>query len=309
MKIDSEIRSSILIVDDEVTNINMLVHMLWEDYTLYVAKDGPAAIEMAKIHNPNLILLDIIMPGMNGYQVLEELRNSDNTKNIPIIFITGLSSSEDEEKGLSMEVADYISKPFAPSIVKLRIQNQMKLINYLQIIERMSMTDALTGLHNRRSFNERLRQEWGRAIREGASLGLIMLDVDNFKDYNDTYGHQQGDIVLQSVARVFFDVLKRSTDFVARWGGEEFIVLLPGSDIEAATLIAESIRVAVENADVNMKDGSVTRVTVSAGVNELAPSRDSIIDKFISDADKAMYIAKGQGRNRVVSVREVLIRR
>lgn len=302
-------KNTILIVDDEVTNINILINLLWNEYTLHVAKDGPTAIDMARTHAPDLILLDILMPEMDGYQILNELREFKSTKNIPVIFITGLSSDEDEEKGLSLEVADYISKPFVPAIVKLRIRNQIRIVNYLRIIEQLSMTDSLTGLHNRRSFNEKLRQEWGRAIREEVSISLIMLDVDNFKSYNDTYGHQQGDVVLQTVAKIFTRMLKRSADFVARWGGEEFIILLPSTDMAGAAKLADDIRVEVENTQIILTDGTVTGVTVSAGVNDLIPCNDSILDKFISDADKAMYLAKDRGRNRVVPSVEVLERR
>ena len=306
---EEAIKNTILVVDDEVANINVLIHLLWQDYTLHVAKDGPTAIEMARTHAPDLILLDIIMPDMDGFEVLSELREFKSTKNIPVIFITGLSSHEDEEKGLSLEVADYISKPFVPAIVKLRIHNQLRIINYLRIIERLSMTDALTGLHNRRSFNEKLRQEWGRAIREEMPLSLIMLDVDNFKQYNDTFGHQQGDIVLLTVSEVFSRTLKRSADFVARWGGEEFIILLPATDLAGAAKLAEDIRKEVERTEIVLADGTITSVTVSAGVNELIPSQSSVMDKFISDADRAMYVAKGQGRNRVVPVTEIFEKR
>lgn len=298
---DEDTKNTILIVDDEVSNINVLIHLLWNDYTLFVAKDGPDALEMARTRTPDLILLDIIMPDMDGYQVLEELRNSNSTKQIPVIFITGLSGHDDEERGLALEVVDYISKPFVPQIVKLRIRNQIRIINYLRIIERLSMTDVLTGLHNRRSFNEKLRLEWSRAIREGIPLSLIILDVDNFKRYNDTYGHQQGDVVLQTVAGVFANSLKRATDFVARWGGEEFIVLLPGTDLEGAISVAEIIRSEVEQTKILLQNGTAAGVTISAGVNELTPSQDSIIDKFISDADTALYAAKNLGRNRVAA--------
>ena len=297
----AETKNTILIVDDEVANINVLIHLLLNEYTLHVAKDGPTAIEMARTHMPDLILLDIIMPGMDGYQVLEELRASEDTKNIPVIFVSGLNSDDDEAKGLSLEVADYISKPLVAAIVKFRIRNQIRIINYLRIIERLSMTDSLTGLNNRRSFNDRLRQEWGRAVREEISLSLIMLDIDNFKNYNDTYGHQAGDLVLKAVAGIFDNMLKRSTDFVARWGGEEFIILLSGTDREGAVKLAEDIRTEVENTEIELYNGISTKVTVSAGVSELIPNQEDIIDRFISDADKAMYIAKSQGRNRVVS--------
>ena len=297
-------KNSILIVDDEPSNINILIHLLWDDYTLHVAKDGASALNLARIHLPDLILLDIILPEMDGYTVLENLRKFSSTKNIPVIFISGLSSIEDEEKGLALEIADYISKPFVPTIVKLRVSNQMRMLNYLRTIERLSMTDVLTGLNNRRSFNERLRQEWSLAIRERIPLSLIMLDVDNFKNYNDTYGHQQGDMALKSLAEVLTNCIKRSSDFVARWGGEEFIVLLPSTDLNGAKLIAERLRTEVEQTPVPLPNGELTTITVSAGITKLTPRQDSMIDKFISDADKALYIAKDKGRNMVVAIED-----
>ena len=294
-------KNSILIVDDQVLNITILIHLLRDEYTLYAAKDGPSAIELAIKHVPDLILLDIVMREMDGYQVLEKLRLIEATQNIPIIFITGLNSKEEEEKGLALEVADYISKPFTPSIVKLRVRNQIRMINYMREIEKLSMTDALTGLSNRRSFNIMLEKEWGRAIREQQPLSMIVLDIDKFKDFNDTYGHQHGDIALQTVAQILNSIIKRRTDYVARWGGEEFVILLPSTDVISAIKIAEKVRIEVENASIPHPDQFETRVTISAGVNGIIPTLSSVVDKFVSDADRALYAAKGQGRNRVVS--------
>ncbi|MCL1999326.1 MAG: diguanylate cyclase [Turicibacter sp.] len=294
-------KNTILIVDDEVMNIKILLNLLMPDYILYVAKDGNTAIQMALTHMPDLILLDIVMPEMDGYTVLKELRASRETQNIPVIFITSLSSEEDEKKGLALEVADYISKPFVPELVKLRIKNQMKIVRYLKIIENLSETDTLTGLHNRRAFNKQLLHEWGRAIRNHSTLSMLLLDIDHFKAYNDTHGHQQGDVVLRTVANIFKHTLKRSTDFVARWGGEEFIILLPDTTLAKAINIAEVLREEVAHCRLKLDNGQTANITISVGVNEIAPNSGSKIDKFISDTDKAMYLAKSQGRNKVIS--------
>ena len=298
---DEEKKNTILIVDDEITNLNLLIHALRNTYTLFVAKSGPAAIEMAKNHLPDLILLDIVMGEMDGYEVLRSLRDIEITQSIPVIFISGMNSQEDEEKGLALGVADYISKPFSPNIVKLRVRNQIRMINYLREIEHLSMTDALTGLSNRRSFNATLQREWGRAVRENESISMIILDIDMFKNFNDTYGHQHGDAALKIVAKVIVGTIKRPADFVARWGGEEFTVLLPSTDMDGAMVLAEEIRAAVEKIEIPHDDGFITRATISAGVSHLMPNKNSAVDKFISDADRALYSAKGQGRNRVVS--------
>jgi diguanylate cyclase (GGDEF)-like protein len=200
-----------------------------------------------------------------------------------------------------MNAADYISKPFSQEIVQLRVQNQIKIVNQMRTIERLSMIDQLTGIPNRRSFDERVRLEWKRSIREGIdnSISILVLDVDHFKNYNDTYGHQQGDVALQTVAGMFSKLLKRSSDFAARWGGEEFIILLPDTPLEGAMEIAENIRSNIEKTEIRHADGTKTKVTVSIGANAENPTVDSPVDAFISRADKALYAAKAAGRNRV----------
>ncbi|MCL2194004.1 MAG: diguanylate cyclase [Treponema sp.] len=294
-------KNSILVVDDEVGNLQVLAHILGMEYTIYTAKNGANAIEKAKEYMPDLILLDIIMPDMDGYQVLIELKSLETTKKIPVIFITGLSSIEDEAKGLSLNAADYISKPFSPTIVKLRVQNLIQIVNQLRTIERLSLVDQLTGIPNRRSFDERINAEWKRAIREGgpAPISILVMDVDHFKTYNDTYGHQQGDLALQVVAGVFSRHLKRSVDFAARWGGEEFIGLLPGTSLDGALEIAEDIRKSVENMEIDHYNGSSSKITVSIGVSTQKPTQSTWTDSFISMADRALYNAKAAGRNRV----------
>ena len=294
----SEKKNTILIVDDSADNLKILIHLLRDDYTLLVAKDGASAVEMAKAHTPDLILLDIIMPDMDGYEVLRIVKSTCETKHIPVIFITALDDAKDEEAGLAMDAADYISKPFVHGIVRLRVGNQIKMVNYLKEIERLSKMDELTKLANRRSFNEKLASEWGRAQREQTALGLIILDVDKFKTYNDTYGHQHGDTVLRTIAQTLEMITQRSSDFVARWAGEEFVVLLPNTNADGAMKVAEKIREEVEKTEIPHQDG-ISKVTISAGVNVIIPDVDSSVNKYISDADEALYRAKGEGRNRV----------
>ena len=292
-------KNTLLIVDDEMSNLRVLTHILGSDYTIYTAKSGENAMEKAVEYMPDLILLDIIMPEMDGYEVLAELKKMDAVKKIPVIFITGLDSTEDEERGLSLNAADYISKPFTPTIVKLRVRNQIQIINQLCTIERLSMIDQLTGIPNRRSFDERVNAEWKRAIREVTPISIMVIDVDKFKNYNDTYGHQQGDVALQSVANVFSRSLKPSSDFAARWGGEEFTVLLPNTPLDGALEIAENIRLNIEAMEIPHDDGSKSKVTASIGVTTRMPTQDSKVSAFISIADKALYDAKAAGRNRV----------
>jgi len=292
-------KNSLLIVDDEKSNILELTHILSPEYTIRVAKDGFDAIEVANQHLPDVILLDIIMPDMDGYEVINTLKSSDETKAIPVIFITGLNEAKDEEKGLALGAADYINKPFSPSIVKLRVKNQIQMLNYIRVIEGLSMIDQLTKIPNRRSFDERLHLEWFRAIRDKMPISLIYADIDNFKFYNDTYGHQQGDMALHTVALVFTQVLKRSVDFVARIGGEEFVVLLTNTDKDKAMNIAERLRKNVEDVQIPRADGKISRITISVGVHTLTPAPENSVDDFIRFADEALYAAKKGGRNRV----------
>jgi len=290
---------SILVVDDEKSNIDVLNHILKEKYKLFIAKSGESAIKIARENVPDLILLDIIMPDMNGFEVLTQLKKSDLTSNVPVIFITGQDSKEDEIKGLNLGAVDYITKPFHNVIVEARIRTHMKIVEQMQIIERMSIMDELTELPNRRYFNDQLTREWGRAIRETASISLLMIDVDKFKLYNDTYGHPQGDALLQAVSGVFKQALKRPADFVARWGGEEFIMLMPSTSLDGAIEVAERIRAGVEETIIPCADGTSTGTTVSIGVNSERPIINLPVAGFVSRADKALYAAKETGRNKV----------
>jgi len=291
--------NSLLIVDDENSNLKVLTHILGFDYTIYTASNGFDAIEKAKKYMPDLILLDILMPEMDGYQTLCAIKETVEIKKIPVIFITGLDSDEDEEKGLSMDAVDYIVKPFSPTVVKLRVRNQIQIVSQLRTIERLSLIDQLTNLPNRRCFDERLLMEWKQAVREKTNISLIIMDLDKFKDINDVYGHQQGDVVLQTVAGIFSQVIRRPGDFAARWGGEEFVILLPNTPIEGAVEIAENIRKTVEDTDIQRDDGPHMKISISAGVTSLIPSVNSSIDNFISAADRELYDAKAAGRNKV----------
>jgi diguanylate cyclase (GGDEF)-like protein len=292
-------KNSILIVDDQNSNIMVLTQFLKPDYIIYSAKSGRKAINAAEKHQPDVILLDILMPEMDGYDVIEKLKSSEQTKNIPVIFISGFDNADDEEKGLSLGAADYISKPFNPAIIKLRVKNQIQLRNQLRTIERISIHDQLTDVLNRRGFDIRIEMEWLRSIREKSQISLLMLDIDKFKAYNDTYGHLQGDVLLKALAEVIRKSLKRPGDFVARWGGEEFAILLPNTDINGALYIAEQVRQNIEAAVIHCHDGSETRATACLGVCTQSPTKGCSYDSFMCKADKALYEAKKTGRNKV----------
>ena len=207
---------------------------------------------------------------------------------------------EDEEKVFSLGAVDYITKPFRKSTVTARVRTQLKIQEQMRLIEGLSFADTLTGIPNRRCFDSRLAIEWGRAIREKAPLALLMIDVDRFKAFNDSYGHQQGDEALKVVAATIRSELKRQTDLAARWGGEEFVALLPNTFIDNALFIAEHIREAVSKALIySLVDGAPLGVTVSVGVAVMIPGQDDQTRELVERADKALYVAKDLGRNRV----------
>lgn len=298
----------VLIVDDERSNLEVLSRILkpgcvdsvHSNYTLSVAKSGQTALAKATSDKPDLILLDIIMPDMSGYEVLSILQESEDTRSIPVIIITGLSSVKEEEKGFAMGAVDYITKPFHSSIVRARVKTQLRIIEQMRTIERLGLIDVLTNITNRRGFDNQITMEWGRAIREKSSISLLMIDIDRFKEFNDTYGHQQGDVILKAVAKILESTLKRPTDFIARWGGEEFAVLLPDAEIDGALKVAESIRENIEAAIFPSICGQTSlNVTVSIGAASMDPVIDSEISDFVGRADKALYAAKEAGRNRV----------
>ncbi len=292
-----ETKFSILIVDDEKTNLDVLNHILKNEYTIYVAKSGEMAIKRAVDDRPDLILLDILMPDMSGYEVLKELKENDVTRDIPVIFITGLASAADEEKGFLLGAVDYITKPFNNAIVKSRVRTHLKTVQQMRTIERMGMIDALTEIPNRRSFDEKISVEWKRAIREGETISILSVDADCFKQYNDTYGHLQGDILLQTLAKVFVSVLKRPTDFVARVGGEEFEIILPSTELKGAANIAEEIRQGVEKMEIPSMGNDATNITVSIGVAARKPKNGDDYIELLDEADRELYRAKNQGRN------------
>ena len=294
-------KNTLLIVDDENTNVKVLTQILGSEYVIYTATNGKSAIEKAKEYMPDLILMDILMPEMDGFKTLSEMRKIESLQKIPIIFISGLNNDKDEEKGLSLEAADYITKPFSAKIVKLRVHNQMQIINQLRTIKHLSMIDQLTNIPNRRSFDERLQLEWKLAIREHKPISILMMDLDKFKELNDTYGHQHGDVVLQAVANIFPQSFRRPGDFAARWGGEEFIVLLPNTPLDGAMEVAEKIHADIEKMEIPYAHGSKSKITISIGVHSTIPTNSSSLDTFLSNADKALYSAKEAGRNKVVN--------
>ena len=291
----------IMVVDDESSNLATLNKILSSTYTVIAVKSGEAALKRVEIEpKPDLIMLDIILPDMGGFEVLERLRQNPAAKDIPVIVISGQSGENDEEKGLFLGAVDYITKPFKSAVVLARVNTHTRIINQLRTIENLGLIDPLTEISNRRSFDSRLDLEWRRCMREQAPISFLMLDVDKFKLYNDTYGHPQGDELLKAIAKTIQGAARRPSDLAARMGGEEFGVLLSNTPLKSALIVAERIRAEVEALRLVLADGeTVTQTTISVGVATEYPVRDKKMEDLLSEADKNLYIAKNSGRNRV----------
>ncbi|MCK5273965.1 MAG: diguanylate cyclase [Alphaproteobacteria bacterium] len=292
-------RPRILIVDDIPANIKSLNAILADDYNVIFATDWRKGLELAGRMSPDIVLLDIMMPDMDGYEICRRLKSESETREIPVIFITALDSEADEEKGLSYGAADYITKPFRPAIVRLRVRNHLQLKLQRDRLESLTMTDGMTEIANRRRFDQHLDEEWRRCARMHIPLSAIMMDIDHFKNVNDTYGHDAGDIVLRETAAVMKKCL-RITDVICRFGGEEFLAICPGADMEMAKILGNRIRAAVQNNQVEA-DEFKGSVTISVGVAPRIAETTSP-KQLIKDADEALYAAKEAGRNKVCIV-------
>jgi diguanylate cyclase (GGDEF)-like protein len=294
-------RQRVLIVDDEKFNRQILSELLLPDYEVFLAKDGEQAIACAKATPPpDLILLDVIMPGMDGYEVLRRLRADERTCDIPVMFVTGMCEEEDETNGLNMGAVDYVLKPFRSAVVRARVRNHMSYIWQRKQLEMDAFIDSLTGIPNRRRFDQTMDIEWRRAKRHDTQLSLALVDVDYFKQYNDTYGHGAGDEALRQIAKAMLQVINRSGELVARYGGEEFVILLPEVEREEAVQIVERFRHAVENLGLcHEKSSAASCVTISVGGVSLMPSADATVAELLLLADNQLYLAKQAGRNQV----------
>ncbi len=293
----------ILVVDDEPHNIKLLSDFLKEGNKIMVAKEGEPALKVAWGPNPpDLILLDIIMPGLDGYEVCRRLKADDRSMHIPVIFITALDHADDETKGFNLGAVDFITKPFNPVIVKARVNTHLQLKRKTDLLEQLASLDGLTELPNRRSLDENLEKEIRRARRDNAALSLILIDIDHFKKYNDHYGHVAGDGCLKKVARVIKEAGKRGADFAARYGGEEFAVILPDTDAGGATQVAENTCWAVAALKLPHAASPIAdHVSISIGVSTVLPKNEELSPSdLITAADTALYQAKESGRNRAV---------
>lgn len=293
-------KPKVLVVDDEKANLKILSDLLQDEAQIHLAKCGEQALQKAERLKPDLILLDVIMPDLDGFEVIRRLKEDVNTKMIPVIFVTGLSDLSFEEKGLNLGACDYILKPFHSIIVKARVKLHLQLVKQRQMLERLALIDPLTAIANRRKYEEMLDIEWRAAMRANSQLSIAMIDIDNFKLFNDTFGHAAGDEVLEKVARMLSEQFSRARDFVARYGGEEFVVILPNTDKEGAQSIANRCRFAIENMAISHPESLHKCVTISMGGVSIVPSMNVTRDSVLAKADQLLYKAKQLGRNKVV---------
>lgn len=295
------IMQKILIVDDTRLNIKIMTDILADDYKIFCATSGKQALDIVMSQEIDLILLDIIMPEMDGYEVCRRLKSDQLSQNIPIIFISAMTNIEDETNGLEMGAIDYIFKPVSSPILKARVKNHLELKRARDILEKQSHIDGLTGIANRRYFDDRFDKEWRRALCKGDILSLVYIDIDYFKKYNDYYGHLAGDDCLKKVGSTLKDSLQRVEYLVARYGGEEFVIVLPSTCQADAARVGEKVRSNIECLKVAHQRSEVSEyVTVSVGIATVIPEENIIPASLLEQADKALYQAKRQGRNRVI---------
>lgn len=290
----------ILIIDDSRLHAAQLKSILEADYEITVAQTAEEGLAYASTGTFSLILLDVVMPGMDGFTLLKKLQEEVFTQSVPVILITSLADIENEHHGFLLGAVDYITKPFHPLIVKARVNTHIKLYNYRKQVEYQSRTDQLTGVANRRQHDICSNIRWGEAGRLKVPFSVCMFDIDHFKAYNDTFGHPAGDKVIITVAKTISSFLQRNTDFFARYGGEEFVAFLMGESSERVFDYLKKIRQAVEDLHIPHAPSAAEWVTISIGGATVVPYAGKSYSSCLQTADDMLYKAKKSGRNRVV---------
>ena len=294
----------ILIIDDSPVQANFLSSILEPDYEITVVNSAEEGLEQAKAGDYSLILLDVIMPGIDGFQLLKMLQEEVILRHTPVILITSLNDIQHEEQGLTLGAVDYITKPFHPAIVRARVHTHINLYQYRTQIEREATVDQLTGVPNRRRYDAVSGKRWQDAVRLGVPFSICMFDIDKFKVYNDTFGHPAGDKVIKAVAETASSMLRRGTDFFARYGGEEFVALILGGSAESDFTHLKAVRQAVENLHIPHNPEVSQWVAVSIGGITVLPKLGTSYVMYLKMADAMLYDAKRFGRNQVVWTNE-----
>ncbi|MDP1901017.1 MAG: diguanylate cyclase [Rubrivivax sp.] len=300
-------RVRLLVVDDQPVNVQALYQVFAADYQVLMATSGRQALDLCRSKPPDLVLLDVVMPDMDGHALCRELKADPQTRDIPVIFVTSHSDSASEEQGLAAGAVDFIAKPINPAIVRARVKTHVTLKLQSDFLRQLAFIDGLTGVANRRHFDARLRDEARRAARNGSALSLVLLDVDHFKHFNDRYGHQAGDDCLRRLALTLRQGLQRPGDVLARYGGEEFVVLLPETELDGALQLCEILRqrvagLAIEHSASRLKEKVVT---LSMGVACASGGGPRDGQELLALADRQLYAAKGAGRAQALGARLV----
>lgn len=290
----------ILVIDDSPVQSGFLSSILAGDYETTICHTAAEGLEAAKDGGYSLILLDVIMPGMDGFALLQELKGMEITRHVPVILITSLSDVQYEERGLLLGAVDYITKPFKPVIVKARVNTHIQLYHYQMQFKERAMIDELTGVANRRRYEDESASRWREAIRFQIPFSICMFDIDKFKLYNDTFGHPAGDKVIRTVAQVVASHFHRSTDLFARYGGEEFVAVFLGEQGAAAFEFMKTVRQSVEDLHIPHNSPVSPWVTISVGGVTLTPRQGDKLADYLKLADNMLYDAKRSGRNQVV---------
>ena len=284
----------VLIIDDSPDALAIAkARLLKENLQVVCADDGRTGLDVAAEQKPDLILLDVNMLGMSGFDVCRLLKNDLELRMIPVIFLTGSDSTEDRVKGLDIGAIDYVVKPFDAVELLARVRAALRTKHLQDLLIQHARLDPLTELPNRRALTERLQQEFSRVQRHQGALSFIMADIDHFKQVNDTYGHSAGDRLLQEVAKAI-SAESRTYDLPSRFGGEEFAIVVPDADVTQAAPLADRYRQAIERISLNVGSATV-RITASFGVADATGL--SCEQELIQAADKALYRAKSDGRN------------
>ena len=295
---------TLLVIDDSGTVRRLLGNILDRQYRVLTAGSGEEGLAMALEHTPDLILLDVMMPGIDGFTVCTRLKADSRTREIPVLFLTVLSGEGDEMRALEAGGIDFIPKPISHAVLCARVRNHLALKRTQDKLRNLSLLDGLTGIANRRRFDQYLELEWQRCTRNAHPLSLVMGDVDFFKAYNDGYGHGQGDDCLRKVAHLFSLALRRPGDLAARYGGEEFVCILPETEAEGTRIVAEQIMAGMALLSLpHAFSAAAERVTVSLGVaTALRPQPGHDAKHLLEEVDSRLYEAKRGGRNRIVGL-------
>jgi diguanylate cyclase (GGDEF)-like protein len=302
MNIVAQQSSTVLVVDDTANTLELIKTLLGGEHRVLTASEAETGMKIALQEEPDLILLDIRMPDVDGYEFCRQLKADPITREIPVVFVTAMDEEREEAKGLELGAIDYITKPLSPPILKARVRNHIDLKRQRDQLRRLSAVDGLTGLANRRAFGEALEKEWRSAIRRKTSISLLMTDVDDFKQFNDAYGHLAGDEALRRVAKALSSAVLRPADVVARYGGEEFVILLPDTGANEATLVADRLLLAVRRLAIPHEHSRGWQfISLSVGLASARPSRTVGANELLDLSDRMLYQAKNSGRNRVVT--------